>query len=812
MSRRTRCADPKRTIMSIALAVSMASQPTLAAAGTLAVSEGPGEGPAVAADAAPEGDATPETSPAEANAGEATDGQTPVDGGGEAAGTGTEVDLVVEPEPDTVVVDAAPTSLVFHDDAADTVGQPLAAATRALTKEDMPAPVLLVSFAEGFDTDHVEVDRDSMTATLKLSVTNATVAADGTRLWAGLFIDGVGSPYFMPGASRTVSWPVKVTSIDPVTGEASWELSYRGYSSTDDVAGSLSPAAITSAAVGTFRTEVEKAAPWTVTFDPEVEFPEGTSEGDPFELWFDLANVTDGDVSGPLTISGEGVEDYTLPFDTMGVGGTVFGAVRGTITADAASSRAMDLELTVSCGGHVETVPVTVELPPLAPEWSFEADPLVEVVDARVGGASEVWFSVMNTGPVEVPGPLTVTGEGVEDYALPVGSIGIGGYLSGAFVWHLTEEVLLTGAADVPVTVSFGGVEKDVNVPVEVPQRAREAAREGLCPQASCALAGDAALLPADTEPGSVVTVPMAFTNTTDNPGTLSVAGAEAVALGAGQTVTVDVPVLVTSVADDGTVSFAVPYELCRDGDADGTFTVRGTVADGDVDPLVTADGSLSADVAIEEGFEAPASVEAGDTLSYGIRVTNRGSRDLISVSVNGIPVDLEAAVAPGAYVVVPVTHTVTGDEAASGKVPWTDTVTVASNGGSTDVARPFELSADPVVEPGDDPADDPAEEPSDDPVDDPTDDPVDEPSDGTVPEPAGDPVDKTTDVPVDAPAAQEAPGPNVAPDRSHTAADGTASVPVLGAPAEPSAAVACASLSGLVGTWLAAMRRRMRP
>ena len=41
MSRRTRCADPKRTILSIAMAATLAAQPTLAVAGTAVETQGP---------------------------------------------------------------------------------------------------------------------------------------------------------------------------------------------------------------------------------------------------------------------------------------------------------------------------------------------------------------------------------------------------------------------------------------------------------------------------------------------------------------------------------------------------------------------------------------------------------------------------------------------------------------------------------------------------------------------------------------------------------------------------------------------------
>lgn len=1137
MSHRTRCADPKRAIMSIALTISMATQPTIAAAATATAAQDFGqEAAAQTVEEQPVSEGVP--------IGEASGDSTEAEGHEEGSDTFSGNEEPVETPSENEVEGSEPehpalgTSSVaeHHVDDETVASAPMKVSANSLTKEDLPAPVFQVSFAEGFDTEHVEVDRDSMTATLDFTVTNATAAADGTRLWATLFIDGLGSPYFTPGSTRTVSWPVKVTSIDPYTGEVSWEMPYRGYSSTDDVAGTLAPAAITSDTVGTVRTEVE-APKWSFAVDPEsyasgvardedgrwylpiavnvyngdlasrdslkvtgdrvrevdcgpvaangreylcvryyptdeefasnridasfditlhgetrhtelssylpdriydagdetcpitasvadATLPKGTKEGDTVTIPVKVTNTTDdelpgpvrihvngiqaitsdaalapgqsvtmdipytvnvtdaangrispyitatvfghsvkvpvdlelpaaesswdadlavdyswlggrpigsahaasytvtntGDtvISGPLTIFGEDLVDPFLYPVTLDPGQSFKGRLLWHLSAESVVTGTIDVPLSMSFAGMQKDAAITGEIPqsvreeyvsqlipeveavlagdldelpagtaegdhitvpveftnrfsmpvevsfdgadpvtvapdatvsadvpstvrsvsddltacvsvpytvhvvgdpdglfdracvvddealaavPVAvqePEWTAEVFPETYWrldPEAPVGVSCMIGYRVTNTGDSSIPGPLVIMGEGIVPFSFGV-TMGPGGLVGGSVVWHPSIEALATAQADLQITFSFGGVEKTVDHVERIPQSVRDAVREKLCPQVSCALAGDAALLPADTEPGSVVTVPMAFTNTTDNPGALSVAGADPVTLAAGQTVTVDVPVPVTSVGDDGTVSFAVPYEITRDGDGDGTFTVRGTVADADVDPLVTADDSLSADVSLEEGFEVPSSVEAGDALSYGLRVTNRGSRDLTSVSVNGVPVDLETPVAPGTYVVVPVTHTVTEDEAASGQMPWVDTVTVASNGGSADVARPFELAADPTAEPGDDPAD----EPSEDPAVDPTDNPADEPSDDTLKGSAG---------PLDTP---KAPEPKVTPEGARTAVDSSASVPALGIPADPSAGLVCASLAGFLGTWVAALRRRMRP
>ena len=404
MSRRTRCADPKRTILSIAMAATLAAQPTLAVAGTAVETQGPSadvaadvltvgvEDDAVAGpqEAAPEDPTEGDGGPAAEEPADEPSGQEPTadapTGEGPAAEEpatdgGSDAGAEVSPEP-------APAPVPTQGPA-ESAQEATPTLRRALAKEDLPAPTFQVSLAEGFDADHVEVDRDAMTAVIDLTVTNASVAADGTRLWACLFIDGLGSPYFTPGATRTVSWPVKVTSIAS-DGTLTWELPYRGYTSTDDVAGALTPASITSDMVAPVRCEVPRGE-WRARLDPE-SYAYGAQRDDEGRWLLPIAiAVSNGPVASADTLRVSGERVATEDHGPRAAGERRYISAAYDPTEEEWADDHVDVSVEVTLHGETHTLRLQSHLPDRYYKADDETCPVgLELVSASVPkGASE---------------------------------------------------------------------------------------------------------------------------------------------------------------------------------------------------------------------------------------------------------------------------------------------------------------------------------------------------------------------------------------------------------------------------------------
>ena len=848
MSRRTRCADPKRTILSIAMAATLAAQPTLAVAATAVQAQDPSAdvaGDVLAGgveDGAPAG---PQEAPPEGA------GEDPTEGDGAPAAEEPAVEpTAAEPTAAETVADGPageepaaepPASIgVFAGDAevspepapapVPTQGPAEAAPAlrRALAKEDMPAPTFQVSLAEGFDADHVEVDRDAMTAVIDLTVTNASVAADGTRLWACLFIDGVGSPYFTPGATRTVSWPVKVTSIAS-DGTLTWELPYRGYTSTDDVAGALTPASITSDMVAPVRCEVPRGE-WRARLDPE-SYAYGAQRDDEGRWLLPIAiAVSNGPVASADTLRVSGERVATEDHGPLAAGERRYISAAYYPTEEEWADDYVDVSVEVTLHGETHTLRLQSHLPDRYYRADDETCPVgLELVSASVPkGASEgdvatFRVSVTNRTGSALRGPVRI---GLNGPTVEIGDDLAPGE---------------TRLVDVPYTVlswdvTTGRISRDLvayvqknavhaPVDVEIPQ-----------PDPSLGLtvfqAGDARL--SDDGVWTVpVAVEVASVGGASGPVTVEVAGtARTVGLDAGatRTVAVDVPLTVDDIVAG---ALDVGASASWDGGPSVSASCRAAVSDGCREAALAPRASF----ALADGADPSALPVADDgTVTVPVAVRNVGAAPL-SIEVRGRTLSLES----GAAGVVPVVLPPSAVDPSTGRLSFSVPCSLEGPLGTVARMLSHEDLGDLFAEvpegpsdgetggPGDGDAEGPGDLPGDDGPDTPGDDPADDPDDATGEDP-GDAPDAPGDDPADDPVADPGDGTPSGPDgtgdgrgvtggTAAVPADGadgigqgaataaaprpdgarTGSVPALGAPVGAAAGLLAAGLAGLV-------------
>ncbi|WP_251159345.1 hypothetical protein [Caniella muris] len=859
MSSRTRCADPKRTILSIAMAATLAAQPTLAVAGTAVQTQDPSDAAvevsveeegstAEPQEAAPEGTGEDLTGgdggPAaeEPTAGPVADEPTGEEPAADApaaeapaADGGSDAATVVSPEP-------VPTPVPIQGPA-ESVQEASPTLRRALAKEDLPAPTFSVALAEGFDADHVEVDRDAMTAVIDLTVTNTSVAADGTRLWACIYIDGLGSPYFMPGATRTVSWPVKVTSIAS-DGTLTWELPYRGYTSTDDVAGALTPASITSDMVAPVRCEVPRGE-WRARLDPE-SYAYGAQRDDEGRWLLPIAiAVSNGSVASADTLRVSGERVATEDHGSLAAGERRYISAAYYPTEEEWADDHVDVSVEVTLHGETRTLRLQSHLPDRYYRADDETCPVgLELVSASVpegasaGDVATFRVSVTNRGDSALRGPVR----------LGVGSPSV----------EIADDLASgeTRQVDVPYTVRAWDVtcgritsqlaayvqryEVRGALDVEIPQ-----------PEPSVGLtvsqAGDARL--SDSGVWTVpVTVDVASVGGASGPVTVEVADvSRTVELDAGatRTVAVDVPLTVDDIVAG---ALDVGASASWDGGPSVSASCRAAVSDGCREAALAPRASF----ALADGADPSALPAAEDgTVTVPVAVKNVGVAPL-SIEVRGRTLSLE----PGAEGVVPVVLPPSAVDPSTGRLSFS--VPYSLEGPLGTVARMLsheglgDLFAElpegpsdgetggpgagdaegPGDLPGDDgpdtPGDNPGEDPADDPVDDPDDVPGEYPDEG--PDAPGDDPGEAPGDPSDDPAgdpgvgtpsgpggtgdgrgvtggtdAVPADGADGAGQGAATAAaprpDGarTGSVPTLGAPVGAAAGLLAAGLAGIV-------------
>lgn len=824
MSRRTRCADPKRTILSIAMAATLAAQPTLAVAGTAVETQGPSadvaadvltvgvEDDAVAGpqEAAPEDPTEGDGGPAAEEPADEPSGQEPTadapTGEGPAAEEpatdgGSDAGAEVSPEP-------APAPVPTQGPA-ESAQEATPTLRRALAKEDLPAPTFQVSLAEGFDADHVEVDRDAMTAVIDLTVTNASVAADGTRLWACLFIDGLGSPYFTPGATRTVSWPVKVTSIAS-DGTLTWELPYRGYTSTDDVAGALTPASITSDMVAPVRCEVPRGE-WRARLDPE-SYAYGAQRDDEGRWLLPIAiAVSNGPVASADTLRVSGERVATEDHGPLAAGERRYISAAYYPTEEEWADDHVDVSVEVTLHGETHTLRLQSHLPDRYYRADDETCPVgLELVSASVPkGASEgdvatFRVSVTNRTRSALRGPVRI---GLNGPTVEIGDDLAPGE---------------TRLVDVPYTVlswdvTTGRISRDLvayvqknavhaPVDVEIPQ-----------PDPSLGLTvsqdGEARL--SDDGVWTVpVAVEVASVGGASGPVTVDVAGtAHTVGLDAGatRTVAVDVPLTV-----DDIVAGAIDVDASASwgGGPSVSASCRATVSDGCRETALAPGASLS----LADGADPSALPVADDgTVTVPVAVRNVGAAPL-SIEVRGRTLSLD----PGAEGVVPVVLPPSAVDPSTGRLSFSVPYSLEGPLGTVARMLSHEDLGDLFAEvpegpsdgetggPGDGDAEGPGDLPGDDGPDTPGDDPDADPGDGTPsgPDGTGDGrgVTGAAAVPADGSGQGAATVAAPRPDGARTG-----SVPALGAPVGAAAGLLAAGLASLAPLVRSLTGRRVR-